>query len=265
MVTLRDFLFLNTNMLSNYLATIDGYLEQEFDVSETEKGEKSGKVGIYAVEGNLSSETARETKARRTLTPPAQFQRLYEALETQQQIKYMGLFDEQYWNEIRKGDILEVEANIRTPSLFLQIEQIQGVSSLASLVQKFGTVMSDSDLNMLSGIGDLGRIIQSKAIPLIFQVQSIGKYQFTAELNREFVTGNASDFQGEAYVFGKVQKVLEKGEKVDVFSLLPDLESLQLSRQQRLALKSNKNKSKMKIVETVSGPAIVINPLAVYR
>ncbi|MBM3181455.1 MAG: hypothetical protein FJZ86_14025 [Chloroflexi bacterium] len=213
----------------------------------------------------MSSETAKETKAKRTLTPPAQFQKLYEVLDSQEEIKHLGLFDEQFWNEIKKGDILEVEANMRTSSLFLQIEQIQGFSSLASLVQKFGTVMSDSDLNLLSGIGDLGRIIQSKAIPLIFQVESISKYHFPVELNRDFIAGNASDFQGEAYVFGKVQKILKKGEKIDVFSLIPDLESLQLNRQQRLALKSNKNKSKMKMSESVSGPAIVINPLAVYR
>lgn len=265
MVMLRDFLYLNTNMLSNCLATIDGYLEQEFDVSETEKGEKSGKVGIYAVEGNLSSETAKETKARRTLTPPAQFQKLYEALDSQEEIKHLGLFDEQYWNEIGKGDILEVEANIRTPLLFSQIEQIQGFSSLMDLAQKFGTAIPENDLNILSGIGDLGNIIQSKPIPLLFQVQSLTKYQFAAELNRGFVIGSTSDFQGEAYVFGKAQKILKKGEKVDVFSLLPDLDSLQLNRQQRQALKSNKNKSKIKMTESVSGPAIVITPLAVYR
>jgi hypothetical protein len=253
-------------MLANYIATIDGYLEEEIDVSETEKGEKRGKAGVYAVEGSISSETARETKAKRTLTPPAQFQKLYDVLEKQEQIKHLGLFDNQFWNEIGKGDMLEVEANIKVPTLFSQFEVMEGFSALAGFAQQFGiTTMSDNDLNMLSGIGSLGQIVEKKPIPLLFHVPSINKYSFVSDLQRNYVIGKTTDFQGDAFVFGKVQKILQKGEKSEVFSLLPDLDSLAVNRQQRLALKSNKNKSKQNLSETIVGPALIMNPLAVYR
>ena len=266
MITLRDFLYLNTSMLSNYIATIDGYVEEELDVSELEKGEKRAKAGIYAVEGNISSETSRETKAKRTLTPPAQFQRLYDVLEEKEQIKYVGLFDDKFWSEISKGDILEIEASIKVPTLFSQFEAIEGFSALAEVAQKLGvTTMSDADLNMLSGIGSLGKIIEGKPVPLLFDVPSVNKYHFASELQRNYIIGGTTDFQGEAFVFGKVQKILQKGEKIEVFSLLPDLDSLAINRQQRLALKSNKNKSKQNFSESIVGPALILNPLAVYR
>ena len=219
MITLRDFLYLNTSMLSNYIATIDGYVEEELDVSELEKGEKRGKARIYAVEGNISSETSRETKAKRTLTPPAQFQKLYDVLEEKEQIKYLGLFNDEFWREIRKGDTLEIEANIKVPTLFSQFEAIEGFSALAEVAQKFGvTTMSDTDLNMLSAIGSLGKIIEGKPVPLLFHVPSINKYHFVSELHRNYIIGGITDFQGEAFVFGKVQKILQQGEKSEVLA-----------------------------------------------
>jgi len=108
-------------------------LKRNLIFQKRKKGGKGGKVGIHAIEGNLSKETVRETKAKRTLTPPAQFQKLYESIESESGKKFLGLFDENYWNEINKGDILEIEADIQTPSLFSQIEQISGFSAFANL------------------------------------------------------------------------------------------------------------------------------------
>ncbi|MFZ2172259.1 MAG: hypothetical protein WAW61_21800, partial [Methylococcaceae bacterium] len=86
-------------------------------------------------------------------------------------------------------------------------------------------------------------------------------------LPREYITGNLTDFQGEAVVFGKVQRILSKGQKLEVFCFLPDMLNIpNLNRQQRLALKSNKNnKAKDTFTEILVGPAIALTPLAIYR
>jgi hypothetical protein len=106
MITFRDFLYLNTSMLQNYLSTVDGYLEQEIDFSEMERGQKDGKVGIYAVEGKITAETARETKAKRTLTPPAQFQKFYEVLQYLRQLLACDRLRSRV-NSAQTGDLLE--------------------------------------------------------------------------------------------------------------------------------------------------------------
>src|SRR5688572_28273680 len=117
MIVLRDFIFLNKNMLNNYLSTIEGYLAEEFDYTESEKGQKDDKIGNSSiVAGNASSDTSRESKTKRVLTPHAQFQRLYEVLENQGQIKHLDLFDDDYWADIQKGEILEIQSKIRIPS-----------------------------------------------------------------------------------------------------------------------------------------------------
>jgi len=269
MIVLRDFIFLNTNMLNNYLSTIEGYSAKEFDYTESEKGQKGGKLG-YApiVEGNASSETSRETKGKRVLTSPAQFQKLYETLEKQEQIKHLDLFDDDYWADIQKDEILEIQAKVRIPAFIMQLEQFQGFTPLINLMQKFEPdIVKDSDLTPLEGMSDLRKITESMPMPLLFQSASTPKYSFSADLPREYITGNLTDFQGEAVVFGKVQRILSKGQKIEVFSFIPNMLAMpNLNRQQRLALKSNKNdKAKDTFTETLVGPAIVLIPLAIFR
>jgi hypothetical protein len=269
MIILRDFIFLNTNMLNNYLSTIEGYLADEFEYTESEKGQKGGKLGYSPiVEGNASSETSRETTSKRVLTPPSQFQKLYEVLEKQEQIKHLDLLDDEYWANIQKGEILEIQAKVRIPTFIMQLEQVQGFAPLVNLMQKFGPgLVKDSDLTVLEGMSDLRKFNESKPIPLLFQSASTPKFNFAADLPREYITGNLTDFQGDAVVFGKVQRILSKGQKLDVFSFLPDMLNMpNLNRQQRLALKSNKNnKAKGTFTETLVGPAIALTPLAIYR
>lgn len=73
MVMLRDFLYLNTNMLSNYLATIDGYLEQEFDVSETEKAKKAARLGFMPSREICPLKLQKRQKQKEHLLPPHNF------------------------------------------------------------------------------------------------------------------------------------------------------------------------------------------------
>jgi hypothetical protein len=269
MIVLRDFIFLNTNMLNNYLSTIEGYSAEEFDYTESEKGQKGGRLGYSPiVEGNASSETSLETKGKRVLTPPAQFQKLYETLEKQEQIKHLDLFDDEYWADIQKGEILEIQAKVRIPTFIMQLEQVQGFTPLVNLMQKYGPgIVKDSDLIALEGMSDLRKINESKPIPLLFQSESTPKFNFAADLPREYITGNLTDFQSEVVVFGKAQRTLSKGQKLEVFNFIPDMLAMpNLNRQQRLALKSNKNdKAKDTFTETLVGPAIVLIPLAIYR
>lgn len=269
MIILRDFIFLNTNMLNNYLSTIEGYLADEIDFTEFEKGTKGGKLG-YApiIEGNASSETSQETKSKRVITIPAQFQKLYEILEKQNELKHIELLDDELWDTIEKGEILEIQAKIRIPDFIMQVEQLQNFTPLLNLAQKFvPDKVKDSDIAVFDGLSNIQQIAEKKPIPLFFQAISTAKFVFSADLPREFISGNLSDFQGEAVVFGKVQRIIAKGQKIDVYNFMPDIQSLpNLNRHQRLAMKSkSNNKTKNTYTETIVGPAIIITPLAIYR
>lgn len=269
MITFRDFLYLNTNMLNNYLSTIEGYSLEEFDIVESETGKKGGKLGYSPiVEGNASKETLRETKSKRVITLPAQFQKLFETLENLGQLKHIDLLDDMLWADIQKGEILEIQSKIRIPSFIQQVEQIQGFSPMLELMKTIGPDnVKETDIAMLEGINEVQKIAELKPIPIIIQTVSTSKFTFIADLSREYITGKIADFHGEAMVFGKVQRIIVKGQKYEAFSFIPDIQSLpNMNRKQRLAIKSNKNnKAKDTYSEIIDGPAIILSPLAIYR
>ncbi len=69
---------------------------------------------------------------------------------------------------------------------------------------------------------------------------------------------------GEATVFGKIQRIIPKGERLEVFSLVPAITGVaSLSREQRR--KMQKSATKGQITEEIKGPAIILIPVAVYR
>jgi hypothetical protein len=90
-------------------------------------------------------------------------------------------------------------------------------------------------------------------------------YEFTANLNRKFLRCETSEIIGDATVFGKVQRIIRKGESQEVYSLLPaitpDLPSLSASKKREI----NQKMTKAGLAEVVKGPAIIVIPLAVYR
>jgi hypothetical protein len=263
MLVLRDFLFLDTNRLENYLSTLEGYVEEEIDHSKLEKEAKRAKADAKILGGDIASERATELKSRRRTTPSSQFQRLYDLLQELDQLQHLDAFDNNIWETVERGEILEIQARLRLPSFLIQMEVIKEVTEFASTLP----FITESLEGSLPGFSEVKRQIELRSVPLIFEAASTPGFKFFAELSREYIKCSLSDMQGEATVFGKVQRILPKGQKLEVFSVVPDVSSMQnLNREQRRKLQSNKKKAnRSNLVETITGPAIVLIPVAVYR
>ena len=53
---LRNFLYLNTESLTDYLSALEGYIVEGADVLESERSQYGGKAGITLAEGKASKE-----------------------------------------------------------------------------------------------------------------------------------------------------------------------------------------------------------------
>lgn len=268
MFTLRDFMYLDTNMLTNYLATVVGYVEDEIDHSESSQGHKGANLASPLLGGVASTDNSSESKSKRVLTPPAQFQKLYAILENSQQIKHIELMDNDYWNTIQRGDMLEVQAKIEIPPLLQSAHELDELTPLLEFVQKYKIGVVDGEtLQNIEGLSGFQKLLAGKPIPLLFKLATIPLYTFEAEMPREYITAPLKNFHGDATIFGKVQQILQKGQKLDVLSVIPELQGLQnLNRKQRLALKSKKGPKRPDDLSVIiTGPAIIMSPLAVYK
>jgi hypothetical protein len=114
------------------------------------------------------------------------------------------------------------------------------------------------------GMRAVGKSIEDRPIPIIFEAISTRKYTFVAHLPKKYIRRDIVELEGEATIFGKIQRILSKGESLEAFSLVPAITgAASLNRQQRR--KMQKSAATNRVTEEVKGPAIVLTPVAVYR
>ena len=263
---LRNFLFLDTATMADYLATLEGsIIEGPIDHKESgrkEKGIKGGIDYIAKASGGYASETSAETRQTRVINNAANFQRLYELLE-KDHLQYLDAFDEGIWSQLRRGELLEVQARIRIPEFLLMIESAESLAPMVDVMKALGQEPIDSETETaFRGISELVKLFENKPVPLVFEAASTPGFEFVAELSRQFLLSALSDLQGEAVVLGKVLRVLPEGKEHEVFSLIPSalakLDKAKYEEAQRDLREKN-------VTEVVKGPAIIMAPLAVYR
>jgi hypothetical protein len=264
---LRNFLFLDTVTMENYLATLEGSVVEgpivQKEAGHKKKGLKGGVNHIAKVEGSYASETAAEISQTRIVNDAAKFQRLYELLE-REHLQYLDAFDEGIWSQLKRGELLEVQARIRIPELLQLFQSAESLAPILNIVKALGksqTIDSETE-SMLHAAGEFGKFLGAKPVPLVFEAPSTPGYQFVADLPRQFLHCELSDLQGEAIVLGKILRVLPEGKEREVFSLIPT-PIASLDKAGYVKLKSDLETQKA--IENVKGPAIIMAPLAVYR
>lgn len=266
-MALRDFLFLDTQVLSDYLSSLEGYIV-EGAIEQTESGEKGvdGKVDLKAVSGGAKTSRSTETKKKLAITDVAQFQQLYDLLEEQVALQYLEAFDEAIWSQLRRGEILEIQAQIKLPKGLLITRDVENIAPLLNLMQLLGQdpLADQQSKTAFEGMRAVGKSIEDRPVPIIFEAVSTPRYSFVAHLPKKYIRRDLIELQGEATVFGKIQRILPKGERLEVFSLVPSLTgAASLNRKQRRKMQKSANDNQ--VTEEVKGPAIIITPVAVYR
>lgn len=252
--------------MEDYLATLEGYVtEGSIDQTEVEKSDRTGKAGYKIVEGKIASERATETRQKLAVTDGAKFQKLYELLKDS--VQFLDAFDEQIWNQLRRGELLEVDAIIRIPKSFMLTQAMGDLSPLMDIIAAFdeGAFADPKSREMLKSMSAIAKRVEEKPIPILFEATSTRGFTFVAHLPRRYLRCPLSDLEGEATVIGKIQRILAKGTKYEVFSLFTAFPSFlpSLSRDQRNQME--REMVKQGLAEVVKGPAIILAPLAIYR
>ena len=265
---LRNYLFLDTATMEDYLATLEGYVvDGAIDQTEVEKRGRSGEAGYKIIKGEVASTKSTETRQRLAITDAAKFQQLYEILQGQDLLQFLDAFDEQIWNQLRRGELLEVDGMIRFPKPFALTQAMDGLSPLLDIVAALdeGSFSDPSSHAALEGMGAIAKLVEAKPIPILFEAASTPGFTFVANLPRRYSRCRVLDLEGEATVLGKVQRILTKGQQFEVFSLFPAFTSSMPSLSKEQRRQTQREMIKKGVAEVVKGPAIILTPLAVYR
>lgn len=110
-----------------------------------------------------------------------------------------------------------------------------------------------------TGVMSMMNLENNETIPLICESESTEGYKFIVELSKSFLRMDVTNLNGEMTLFGKAQKIIPEGVEVEVYNMFSSLKTLMEIGNQ------DGNTDTEQFIEKVTGPAMKIIPLAIYR
>lgn len=269
---LRNFLYLNTKIINDYLSTINGFLydeeSQSITTSEDHEIKAGGGIKLVSGEGNHVKKTAEEVKRSVQISDAAKFDKVFRYLQESdedEQIKYYECISEDTFNNLRRDDFLEVLVTARFSKMKELTDTVKKINELASLFQE----MTDEQLldkqanEAIAGFSALGQLQSGKAISCVFNFED-EKFPLVAYLDEDYFKCDQNNFIGESYLVCKVLRKIQKGQNLKLDEIFDDVKKLPMNRQQRRKLPKNMQNPE-ELRDVIKGPALVVIPIAVYQ
>lgn len=269
---LRNFLYLNTKIINDYLSSIEGCLYDEEDQSiatSSEKAIKAG-IGIKAISGDGSrlGKTEEEVKRSVHISDAAKFDKVFNYLQIgdeDEQIKYYECLSEQIFNDLCRDDFLEVLVTVRFSKMKELTNTVKKLNELATVFQEITDqqLLDKKACEAIAGFTALEQLQSGKAISCVFNFED-GKYPLVAYLDEKYFKCDQDSFIGESYMVCKIVRKIPKGKNVKLDEIFDDIKKIPMNRQQRRKMPKNMdNPDELK--DVVKGPALVVVPIAVYQ
>ncbi|GHO88309.1 DUF6414 family protein [Dictyobacter formicarum] len=271
---LRHFFYLNESIVDDYLSQLEGGLQEgPYTTKEVKSGNKGGSAGTkYFIEANINAGSSTSSETTQTIreTPTAKFNRMYSLLQENEEeiIHPLSGFDQAVYDQIEPAEIVEVRGIAKLPQWEKIAKAVNDTSGLLDIMKALGQdpFADPGALEAYQGItGIMNSKSQDDTVLIIAPIGS-PKFKFVTKLEASYIRSKKEEFETEVTILGKVTRRLAKGEKIDIFSVLPDVDALQnLNRAQRRQAGKNKTSTETPLDEKVGYPAIQIQPIAIYQ
>ena len=268
---LRNFLYLNTKVIEDYWAAIEGgvYDEESRSVANVNENTVSGKgaIGVVGGSGTHTGKQAEEITRSVKISDAAKFDKIYQYLDAEEDdgLKYYEFLSDETYNSLRRDDFLEVLVTARFSKMKELSDSLQRIAELASV---FETITDQQLLDKkaneaIAGFSALGQLKSGKEISCVFEFDD-KKFPLIAFLDDSFFRCSQENFVGQAYLLCKVIRKIPKGQSVKLDEIFDDIKKMPLNRSQRRSMPKNMNNPE-EIRDVIKGPALVVLPVAVYQ
>lgn len=269
---LRNFLYLNTKIINDYLSAIDGYVyneeEQSIATSTEEEMKAGGSVKLLSGEGIHTGKKAEEITRSVQISDAAKFDKVFRYLQAEdedEQIKYYEFLSEETFNELRRDDFLEVLVTARFSKMKELTDTVKKLNELATVFQGLTDqqLLDKQAKDAVAGFSALGKIQSGKSISCVFNFED-GRFPLVAYLDEDYFKCDQENFVGESYMVCKVLRKISKGQNVKLDEIFDDIKKIPMNRQQRRNMPKNMDNPEV-LRDVIKGPALVVVPIAVYQ
>lgn len=138
---LRNFLYLNTKVIEEYVSAIDGYTydEESQAIATSKESALAGKgaIGIASGTGSHTGKQSEEVKRSVRISDAAKFEKIYKYLQSNEDdaLKYYEFLSEQEYNNLYRDDFLEVLVTARFSKMKELTNSVKKIAELASVFE----------------------------------------------------------------------------------------------------------------------------------
>lgn len=268
---LRNFLYLNTKVVDDYWAAIEGgiYDVESRSMANEKANSVSGKgtMGILSGTGTHSGKQTEEITRSVIISDAAKFDKIYQYLDTGEYdgLKYYEFLTDETYNPLHRDDFLEVLVTARFSKMKELSDSIKRIVELTSVIESITDqpILDKKTNEAVAGINALEQLKSGKEISCVFEFDD-KKFPLVASLDDSFFRCSQENFVGQAYLLCKVMRKIPKGQSVKLDEIFDDIKKMPLNRSQRRSMPKNIN-NPAEIRDIVKGPALVVLPVAVYQ
>lgn len=268
---LRNFLYLNTKVVEDYIAAIDGYTydEETQAVATSSENTLSGKgtIGVASGNGSHTGKQSEEIKRSVRISDAAKFEKVYKYLQSDEEdgLKYFEFLTDQDYSGLYRDDFLEVLVTARFSKMKELTDSVKKFAELAVTLESItDQKFLDKKANeAVQGLSALGQIKSGKELACVFEFED-GKYPMVAYLDESFFRCGQDNFVGQAYLLCKIIRKIPKGQSIKLDEIFEDIKKMPLNRAQRRNMPKNMD-NPAELRDVIKGPAFLVLPIAVYQ
>lgn len=266
---LRHFLYINSKMIDDYVAAIDGFInescKQTINTSIAQLSKGTMGVGDNKPIREISNNKNEKIKSEGRVSEAARFDKIYSYLSENHEIEYYENLTKEIYSKLKRDDFIEVLVNARFSKMKDVTDTAGKFSNLVNCVEKFmdSKLMDDKTQKAISGLNALGNMNDKKQISCVFNFED-SKIPLVAYLDERYFRCGQERFVGQSYMLCKIQKKVLQGQSIKLDEIFDDIKRLPLNREQRRKMPKTMENPK-EIKDIIKGPALVVIPAAIYQ
>lgn len=266
---LREFVYLDREKIEDFISALLGGLpDEQKETTAAKPSEIGGSLGIDSTKIDFKKgvkEITREELLK--ATDASLFERLHSLLEQGNMIKAVDASEVQQWDALQAREFVEFEGRIEFSTLEMVFDLIK---DLAPLVETLSPEQTQ-DKAYKNGL-QIALMSQQSShnVRIIPKGEEKEQFIFVASLQKDKARASKEELGDEYTIFGRVRRKLAVNKTFELFSPLPGGVKLPTDAIQDLLTKLKDvdailgSAPKMEDLR-VSGPAIILTPIAIYR
>lgn len=268
---IREFVYFDREKVEDFVsALLAGLPVERTEGSASKPLQVDGGIG-YAGTGIRFKKGSRELTREELIreTDASLFQTLHSILEKRGVIKKVDGFDTQTWEQLKAGQFIEIESDVELSALESLFDIIR---NLEPWLERFASEQSQSPKwrEFFEYLHMLDKQRDTYAICAIPSGAPSGGFTFVASLSKVKMRAAKEELVNKYFVFGRVQRKLDKNETFELTSLMP--RGIQLPGQQLRDLVKGFEDMPSLLGRAptmndlrVSYPAVILTPVAIFR